>query len=75
MADFLMQFAKESPFLFFFCFWIAAWAVTTPITYGFRAYNRHLRSKNIAAHGWPTAPIDADGDVVYPDEDEQAEAR
>lgn len=30
-----------------------------------------MRHRNIKAHGWPTAPIDADGDVVYPDKDDE----
>lgn len=66
----MWEFAKDSPYLFFFCIWIVAWAATAPIVYGFRAYNRTLRSRNIAAHGWPTPPIDADGDVVYPKEED-----
>lgn len=66
MKDFF-DFAGANPILTFFLFWIVAWVVTQPFAYAFRAYNRRLRSKNIAAHGWPTAPVDADGDVVYPD--------
>jgi len=67
----MWEFAKENPFLFFLIFWIAAWAVTRPFWWAFKAYNRSLRSKNIAAQGWPTAPIDADGDVVYPKKEEE----
>lgn len=48
---------------------ILAYLLMAPVRYAYRAYNRHLRHKNILAHGWPTAPIDADGDVVYPDND------
>lgn len=69
----MWEFAKDSPYLFFFGFWIAAWAITAPITYGFYAYKHTLRSRNITAHGWPTAPINADGDVVYPDAGEDDE--
>ena len=30
-------------------------------------WNRWLRSRNIAAQGWPTAQnMDADGDIVHP---------
>lgn len=32
-----------------------------------RAYWMRLRHKNILAHGWPVPPVDADGDIVYPD--------
>lgn len=36
----------------------------------FRMYNRHLRSKNIAARGWPTNRLmDADGDIIHPEKD------
>jgi hypothetical protein len=34
-----------------------------------RAWKRYLRARNIAAHGWPQPPVDADGDLVYPDAD------
>jgi hypothetical protein len=33
---------------------------------------RTARTLCIRKQGWPTAPIDADGDVVWPDEDEEA---
>jgi hypothetical protein len=35
---------------------------------GLRAmFNRWLRSRNIARHGWPTNPLmDADGDIIHP---------
>lgn len=66
----MWEFAQHSPYLTFFAFWIACYAATRPFYFAWSAYNRHLRSKNIAAHGWPTAPVDADGDVVYPDKDE-----
>jgi len=67
----MWKFASDNAVLFFFIFWIAAWAVTSPFRYAFHAYNRTLRSRNIAAHGWPVAPMDADGDVIYPDKDEE----
>jgi hypothetical protein len=64
-------FASNSPYLTFFLFWIVGWTVTTPIAYICRAYNRRLRSKNIAARGWPTNPLmDADGDIVHSKDDE-----
>ena len=32
-----------------------------------KCWSRWLRSRNIARHGWPTAPnMDADGDIVHP---------
>lgn len=64
----IWDFANHHPFIA--C--ILAYLVMSPVRYAFRAYNRHLRAKNIAAHGWPTAPIDADGDVVWPEKKEAA---
>lgn len=46
--------------------WIVAWACVQPFRCAFRAYNRSVRGRNIAAHGWPVPPVDADGDIVYP---------
>lgn len=65
--DAVTSFAIANPGYTFLIFWVLAWAVTRPFWYVFVAYNRKLRARNIAAHGWPTAPVDADGDVVYPD--------
>ena len=64
------DFANESPLAAFCMVLVLAYAATRPFAYVFKAYNRKLRSRNIAAHGWPTPPIDADGDVVYPEKDE-----
>lgn len=61
----MLEFAKANPGYTFLIFWVAAWAVTRPFYFAWSAYNRRLRSQNIAAHGWPSAPIDADGDVVH----------
>ena len=47
--------------------WMVTAVITAPFKLGFRAYNRHLRAKNIALHGWPKHPnMDADGDLVFP---------
>lgn len=63
----IWEFASNSPWLAFFLALIVASVLKSP----FWALNRFFRSRNIAKHGWPTAPIDADGDVVYPDKDEK----
>lgn len=55
-------------------FW--AWAgisigVGSIFTFIFRCWNRWLRSRNIAAQGWPSAHLmDADGDIVHPKKDD-----
>lgn len=41
---------------------VAGEVITAPFKYGFRAYNRHCRTKNIAAKSWPPEYLDADGD-------------
>lgn len=72
-ADF-WQFVWAHPFLT----WLLAWGIwpvcwaasailTAPFRFAFMAWNRHLRSLNIRAQGWPTIPnMDADGDIVQP---------
>jgi len=67
----MWSFAAQNPGTFFFVALVAGWTVTRPFHYAFMAYNRTLRSRNIVAHGWPTAPVDADGDVVYPESDDE----
>jgi hypothetical protein len=66
----MLEFAKANPGYTFLIVWVLAWAATRPFWYAWVAYNRTLRSRNIVAHGWPTAPVDADGDVVYPKNDD-----
>ena len=61
----MFDFAKDSPFVALLMVWIIAWAFTRPFAYAFKAYNRRMRSRNIAARGWPTNPrMDADGDII-----------
>lgn len=61
----ILQFAGEHYIVTILIVWSIAGVLKMP----FWALNRFFRSRNIRAHGWPTAPIDADGDVVYPDKD------
>lgn len=69
------NFAREHWFIALLMLLIVAAAAKTvivaPFKYSFMAYNRSVRARNIAAHGWPTAPVDADGDVVYPKPEEE----
>ncbi len=62
----MLEFAMQNPGYAFLIVWALAWAATRPFWYLWLAYNRTLRSRNIRAQGWPTPPIDADGDVVFP---------
>ena len=61
----ILQFAGEHYIVTILIVWSIAGVLKMP----FWALNRFFHSRNIRAHGWPTAPIDADGDVVYPDKD------
>lgn len=61
------DFANGNPFTAFLMIWAAACVLIAPFKYGYRAYARRLRAQNIAAKGWPPPPLDADGDVVYPE--------
>lgn len=63
----MWDFANQNPVVTLIIVLALAYAATRPFAYAFRAYNRRLRSRSIAAHGWPTPPIDADGDVIYPE--------
>jgi len=65
------EFANNHPFIALILAYLLMAPVRYGCKYGFKVYNRRLRSKNIAAHGWPTAPVDADGDVVWPVTPEQ----
>lgn len=62
VADFILAFTKQNPFL--------SVCVLGSVYYGWKypwlVLKRSIRSKDIQKHGWPTAPIDADGDVVTP---------
>lgn len=58
----IITFASGGPWLAFFLAWIAAWLIVAPFNFVFRCWNRYLRSRNIAARGWPPAHLDADGD-------------
>lgn len=66
----MWTFANENPLTFAFLCCVAAGTFCSPFRYAYLAYKNKNRAKNIAAHGWPTPPLDADGDVVFPEKDE-----
>ncbi len=65
--EFALAMAKNHPVLTFIAICAIYYAVKQP----FWVMNRFFRSRNIKHHGWPPAPIDADGDVVWPKGDDQ----
>lgn len=67
----VLIFAGEHPLLAILLAWCCAGVLKAPFEFAFKAYNRKCRSNNIASHGWPTAPMDADGDIVYPDPEDK----
>lgn len=73
MSD-ILSFVGEHQLLTWCLAWII-WPITSmvstiavaPFRYPYLAYKRRLRSHDIQARGWPTAPfMDADGDIVMP---------
>ena len=58
-SDAMWAWASAHPFLFTI---LAAWLLTTASEIFFRLPNRWIRSRNIAARGWPPEHLDADGD-------------
>lgn len=58
------DFANRNLFPALLLLWAAAWMFNAALRTIFRMWSAWLRSRNIRAAGWPTAPIDADGDVV-----------
>lgn len=67
----MWNFATNNPGYTFLIVLVLAWASVQPFRFAWLAYNRSLRQRSIVAHGWPTAPVDADGDVVYPTKEEE----
>lgn len=66
----LTEFASVNPWLTFFMFWIGCYTIVAPFKIIWLCWNRYLRSKDIQSHGYPTMPnMDADGDIVHPEED------
>jgi hypothetical protein len=65
MLQTVLDFAAHNPVLAVFLFVAMEVFTVVLISLPFLLANRFLRSRNIAKHGWPTPPLDADGDVVW----------
>jgi hypothetical protein len=63
----ILSFAAASPWLAFGLSALAVYVLCLPFGFAFRCWNRYLRSRNIAARGWPPEHLDADGDPREPD--------
>lgn len=61
-----LAFAGEHPIVAVLIVWAICGLLRFITAQPFRIINRILRARNIREHGWPIAPVDADGDVVYP---------
>lgn len=62
----IWDFASGSPYLATFIAFLVIMLIRSVSKTIVVGWSRWLRSRNIRVHGWPTAPVDADGDVVYP---------
>ena len=69
----MWEFANEHPEATFLIVVVLACAATAPFFFAFLAYNQMLRSRNIVARGWPPPHLDADGDVIEKEEEEDAQ--
>lgn len=69
----LVDLAKVAPFTALIVVCAAYYSVKWVVWMPHYLLSRWSRHKCIMAHGWPTAPVDADGDVVYPDADDEYE--
>ena len=68
----MWDFAAAHPGTAVFLMAVAACAFVIPWHYAFKAWGLYMRSRNIAAHGWLKPPMDADGNVIWPQEGEQS---
>lgn len=46
---------------------LIVWSVSGTIKY---IISLPIRAMNIRKHGWPPVPLDADGDIHYPDKED-----
>lgn len=58
----ILTFMGEHPILTFLLAAMACGVIKALIWLPFKMLNRVVRMRNIAAHGWPPAHCDADGD-------------
>lgn len=63
MSSWLTAFSTTHPWTFclLFCPMVLC-AVALTTNFGFKCWNRWLRSRNIKHQGWPPSHLDADGD-------------
>jgi hypothetical protein len=58
----ILDFAADHPVVTV----LVVWSLCSVFKMPFWALKRFFRSQNIKRHGWPQAPMDADGDIVHP---------
>jgi hypothetical protein len=69
MIELALSLSRYHPMYFVVCLCVVALTVMQVSRYVFLTCNRVIRARNISKHGWPTPPLDADGDVVHEDYD------
>jgi hypothetical protein len=60
----MWEFANQHELVSLLIVAVLATAAASPFYFAFLAYKQTLRSRNIAAKGWPPLPFNADGDIV-----------
>ena len=60
----MWEFANQHELVSLLIVAVLATAAASPFYFAFLAYKQTLRSRNIAAKGWPPLPLNADGDIV-----------
>jgi hypothetical protein len=69
----MWQFANQHALVTLLIVAILATAAASPFFFAFLAYNQTLRSRNIVARGWPPRPLNADGDILTEEADEESD--
>ena len=70
----LIDLATTSPLCAFVLICSAYYLAKAILWMPYNFYKRWCRHRAIMMHGWPTAPIDADGDVIYDEPKRTTEA-
>lgn len=71
--DSIVEFARVAPFATFVSVCAIYYTVKWVIWMPHALLARWSRHRCIMEHGWPLVPMDADGDIIYADDDKTKE--